>query len=203
MRSYTEQEQSLMKNFRNNNPHICYYCGRLITNEKEVTIDHKLPVSRGGKTVMSNFCIACEHCNKEKDNMTEEEYNVFLEVKDSNMALKRLSTALNEQNLIINNYIELHSQKKLLDYKKIQVNNMITSENFNAARGYMLAKELQGYNLEIVKIEEQFIHEPSITSLAKDQANKIRIERNKLLKQLLITHRNRNKNLNRMLRAVI
>jgi hypothetical protein len=104
---------------------------------------------------------------------------------------------------IIDEVFDVYYDADKEKYVITQVNNMITSENFNAARGYMLAKELQGCNLEIVKIEEQLINELPIITLAKDQANKIRIERNRLLKQLLITHRNRNKNLDRMLRAVI
>lgn len=45
----------------------CYYCGRELKRE-EKTIDHKLPVSKGGTNNMNNLVICCQHCNSVKNN---------------------------------------------------------------------------------------------------------------------------------------
>lgn len=51
----------------------CFYCNsRLQENEK--TVDHKLPVSRGGTNDMNNLVICCKSCNSKKNNQTEDEY---------------------------------------------------------------------------------------------------------------------------------
>lgn len=51
----------------------CYYCERKLT-EDEKTVDHKLPVSRGGTNDMQNLVICCQKCNSKKSDRTEEEY---------------------------------------------------------------------------------------------------------------------------------
>lgn len=43
----------------------CYYCGLLLT-EQTATLDHALPVSKGGKTREDNCCLACFPCNQAK-----------------------------------------------------------------------------------------------------------------------------------------
>jgi len=40
----------------------CQYCGRTPPND-ELTIDHIVPRSRGGKTVWTNVVLACARCN--------------------------------------------------------------------------------------------------------------------------------------------
>lgn len=51
----------LRDNFR------CLYCGCTITR-KTATIDHVVPISRGGKTVWENCATACGPCNSRKGN---------------------------------------------------------------------------------------------------------------------------------------
>lgn len=53
--------------------HRCYYCGKLLT-EVTATIDHMLPLSRGGKNDRDNLCAACSPCNGFKSSMTAEEF---------------------------------------------------------------------------------------------------------------------------------
>ena len=48
---------------------ICRYCRRRATH-----IDHKLPVSRGGKNNIENLQPVCLSCNSRKMNKTHEEY---------------------------------------------------------------------------------------------------------------------------------
>lgn len=50
----------------------CYYCGKECKEDK--TLDHKLPVTRGGTNSKENLVVACRSCNCSKNNKTEEEY---------------------------------------------------------------------------------------------------------------------------------
>ena len=47
----------------------CMYCG----SKNDLTIDHVLPKSRGGKDVWENLTTACEKCNVKKGSRTPEE----------------------------------------------------------------------------------------------------------------------------------
>ncbi|MGA1825850.1 MAG: HNH endonuclease [bacterium] len=44
---------------------ICYYCQKKF-KPHELTMDHKIPLSRGGKSNKGNVVPCCEKCNKEK-----------------------------------------------------------------------------------------------------------------------------------------
>ncbi|MFN3504679.1 MAG: HNH endonuclease [Caldimicrobium sp.] len=56
----------------------CQYCGKLLKNPKERTIDHVIPKSRGGKTVWSNVVLCCKKCNLKKGDRTPEEAGLKL-----------------------------------------------------------------------------------------------------------------------------
>lgn len=60
---------------RDNN--VCQYCS-LKLNEKEVTIDHIMPKSRGGISSFTNCVVSCKPCNLKKNNMTPEEAGMKL-----------------------------------------------------------------------------------------------------------------------------
>jgi len=51
----------------------CAYCGRELTN-KTVTVDHKIPLSRGGRNDIQNIAPACLSCNSSKHAKTPEEF---------------------------------------------------------------------------------------------------------------------------------
>jgi len=57
--------------------YICQYCGKHLTEKKDITTDHIIPKSRGGKTIYENMVTACSHCNKKKNNRTPAEANMF------------------------------------------------------------------------------------------------------------------------------
>ena len=44
---------------------ICHYCGRKV-DACEITMDHVVPLSRGGKSVKSNIVACCKDCNTKK-----------------------------------------------------------------------------------------------------------------------------------------
>lgn len=49
---------------------VCRYCN----SKEELTVDHVLPLSRGGKSGMKNLAVACRKCNQDKGALTHEEY---------------------------------------------------------------------------------------------------------------------------------
>lgn len=50
----------------------CYLCGQPI-DFKDLTIDHEVPLHRGGTNEFSNLQLACHRCNCAKGYMTLEE----------------------------------------------------------------------------------------------------------------------------------
>jgi len=55
----------------------CQYCSRQLSNS-EVTIDHLIPKSKGGKTSFLNCVISCQVCNSFKGSKTLEESGLKL-----------------------------------------------------------------------------------------------------------------------------
>ena len=52
----------------------CGICGKRIKRCSDVTIDHIIPLARGGKNVLMNYQLAHEFCNIEKGNLTPDEH---------------------------------------------------------------------------------------------------------------------------------
>lgn len=44
---------------------VCHYCGKQV-GMKALTMDHVVPLGRGGTTTPGNIVPACRDCNKEK-----------------------------------------------------------------------------------------------------------------------------------------
>lgn len=51
---------------------ICYYCGEKFPADK-LTLDHIVPLSRGGKSTRGNMVVCCKACNQEKKYLTPAE----------------------------------------------------------------------------------------------------------------------------------
>ena len=45
---------------------VCFYCGKLIKNKKDLTLDHILPVIQGGTNSPDNLVCCCSRCNEIK-----------------------------------------------------------------------------------------------------------------------------------------
>lgn len=52
--------------------YTCTYCGQI---GGELEWDHIIPASRGGHAILENLTTACKPCNREKRNLTPEEWN--------------------------------------------------------------------------------------------------------------------------------
>ena len=65
------------QNIMRRDGYACAYCG----STHNLTIDHIMPKSRGGKDVWENLVTACGTCNFLKDSMTPEEWGKALRVR--------------------------------------------------------------------------------------------------------------------------
>ncbi len=57
---------------------ICYFCGRKFP-AKELTMDHIVPLIRGGKSTKGNVVPSCKECNNKKKHMLPVEWEEYLE----------------------------------------------------------------------------------------------------------------------------
>lgn len=57
---------------------ICYYCGKKFP-PSELTMDHVIPVSRGGRSVKENLVPCCKECNNKKKYLLPMEWTEYLE----------------------------------------------------------------------------------------------------------------------------
>ncbi|MBM2846694.1 MAG: endonuclease [Bacteroidetes bacterium] len=63
------------KNILRRDAHKCQYCGR---SDLTLTIDHVIPVSRGGEDTWENLVCACVQCNNKKGFSSPEEVGMPL-----------------------------------------------------------------------------------------------------------------------------
>lgn len=80
-----EREQMFLENNK------CHYCIHEMILEKRsmktpikgdsATIEHKIPISRGGSNSRDNKVLACYNCNADKGWLTDEEYFAVLAVR--------------------------------------------------------------------------------------------------------------------------
>ncbi|KAE9455984.1 hypothetical protein C3L33_12101, partial [Rhododendron williamsianum] len=57
---------------------FCFFVNRYCSSPEDLTIDHVLPVARGGKWTWENLVTACSKCNSKKGQKTVEEANMKL-----------------------------------------------------------------------------------------------------------------------------
>lgn len=63
------------KHLINKYGNICHLCGEPITDMKQVTVDHVIPISKGGADTLDNMRPAHESCNRKKGNTYEPDTN--------------------------------------------------------------------------------------------------------------------------------
>lgn len=56
---------------------ICYYCGRKFP-PAQLTLDHIVPLVRGGKTTKGNVAPVCKECNNKKKYLLPMEWGEYL-----------------------------------------------------------------------------------------------------------------------------
>lgn len=57
---------------------ICHYCG-LKFLPAELTMDHLIPLVRGGRSEKFNLVPCCKNCNSQKQQMLPWEWDVYLD----------------------------------------------------------------------------------------------------------------------------
>ncbi len=65
------------KNVLHRDNYTCQYCG---VHKKDLTVDHIIPKSKGGKDTWDNVITACLKCNVSKGNKTPKEANMQLRI---------------------------------------------------------------------------------------------------------------------------
>ena len=58
---------------------ICYYCNKKFKPD-ELTMDHIVPVIRGGKSAKGNIVPCCKECNNKKKHMLPMEWHEYMEI---------------------------------------------------------------------------------------------------------------------------
>lgn len=56
---------------------VCHYCGQRFAAE-ELTMDHLVPLSRGGRSTRGNVVAACKECNNRKKYLLPMEWDDYL-----------------------------------------------------------------------------------------------------------------------------
>jgi 5-methylcytosine-specific restriction endonuclease McrA len=56
---------------------VCHFCGRKIP-PKELTMEHIVPIIRGGKSTKGNLVPACKECNSKKKYLLPMEWEEYL-----------------------------------------------------------------------------------------------------------------------------
>ena len=63
---------------------VCHYCGRS-TSPRALTMDHIVPIARGGRSTKSNVVTACKACNTAKKQLLPMEWEAYLETARSEL----------------------------------------------------------------------------------------------------------------------
>jgi 5-methylcytosine-specific restriction enzyme A len=57
---------------------VCHYCEKNVP-PKELTLDHLVPVARGGRSTKGNCVPACKDCNNRKKDLLPMEWEDYLQ----------------------------------------------------------------------------------------------------------------------------
>jgi len=62
-------------------PGLCHYCRRAV-GAKALTLDHVVPLVRGGRSIRANMVPACKDCNTKKQSLLVWEWHAYLDTLD-------------------------------------------------------------------------------------------------------------------------
>jgi DNA-directed RNA polymerase subunit RPC12/RpoP len=147
--------------FKKESEKVCHYCGKKITLKEELTVDHVVPVSKGGVNSEDNFVISCKACNSEKADLNAERYAEFLNIiktMDENAVIvESVEKAINSlKEVLINFNGELYAMKSklaALEKKRSALLDSLMYKKFNVVQGYDYAKNLRDITEEIYNLK--------------------------------------------------
>lgn len=74
--------RAVMHFHRQHHPYNCFYCGVSMISEPghphQITIDHVVPLSKGGVDALVNMVSACRECNRNKGSKSIDEFMVWM-----------------------------------------------------------------------------------------------------------------------------
>lgn len=181
-RDYSIEEKEIMNKVKQSSDK-CYYCGCKLSNSQK-TIDHKFPISRGGKTSEDNLVVSCIECNQDKDNMTEEEFDEFNKIiqKEINesISIKYLTTLLMTYKDILDKLEQSKLELKKSHNEVSEIQNIIINTKMSASDGYILCRELQKALIRKNKLQKTVSELASISGDVVEKYNEIDKKINKI-----------------------
>ena len=72
----------------------CAICGKKIRSIDELTVDHIVPRSKGGKNIISNCQLAHKSCNTRKSDTMPDKYEKLLRYNRRRILLMRIRKAI-------------------------------------------------------------------------------------------------------------
>ena len=57
---------------------VCYYCRRRV-GHRALTMDHQVPLGRGGRSTRGNVVPSCKDCNNRKKSLVPIEWQAYLD----------------------------------------------------------------------------------------------------------------------------
>lgn len=142
-RHYTNTQKNLIERVKKEQ-HMCCYCGKKLTLEDR-TIDHIVPINRGGQTIEKNLAVACVECNIEKSDMTLEEYGTYLARKRELLDNidDKIAVAEERYNHIKKSYNEVSKVKNIVDKLQEMCNKYYQKEKYLKRLKELTSEELQ------------------------------------------------------------
>jgi len=61
---------------------ICHYCGCAV-GPRALTLDHVVPLIRGGRSVRANMVPSCKDCNSKKQSLLPWEWDAYIAARPS------------------------------------------------------------------------------------------------------------------------
>jgi len=111
----SKSDQELMYEKQNGK---CMYCGNKLTLHY-LHVDHKTPISKGGRDIPSNKQLVCQPCNNRKSNKTDGEFRRrYPRLKPASQAKGRPPRTLILQDYFVNCDKKLNTEKKKKTAKK-------------------------------------------------------------------------------------
>ena len=148
--------------FKKESDRVCHYCGKQIVNKEDLTVDHVIPISKGGENSADNLVIACKACNREKANLNVERYSEFLNIikimgESGGGVLESIEKVINSlKEIVISFNGDLYAMKNnlsKLEKKRHAILNSLMYKKFNVVQGFDYAKQLRDITEEIYALK--------------------------------------------------